>query len=1836
MLTSSRPAGASPSARRLLTGLLPALVGVLLTAGPARPAAAQCSLVTGPTVFTCPDLGNDGCWGNLRLRPNTISRTYTKGEGGPDRISVPLNHGHAIYSLANPGAPAYVAVGDIRNPPPGGVGPITGDGQNFVVGAAGVSSDGQRGLISMQITGYGSTIVGKPSPDAFNASGNTGGPQSTNLLVQKKGSRYIGYGLIGKVLWAADVTTTPASYQETPPMPWESQSDWANQGLLANPAWLQLAEGNGYQYLYWQNGKNVVLVDASNPGASGGVVNGPPAITAGYATWSIPFATWGRPTSDNFQYVSVSVDPRSAGGDVYVLGSFLTSGVPSFSLLKWNRSDPGNPTLVGTFNPDAAFNQSGGTRPGRAAFNSYSNDVDIFMWATSPAATANGPKGTLRLYATSARVFGAAISQTVDLDMNLAPTPQSISDWALLRKSDKDVYAYVTDSASVYALHLTCQAGPAPASGHLAVTNTSASQTLASGDTVFIGDTLRITPSISPPNSVEAIENWNLDVNYHAGSEHGSIGFFQLQSPDYCLTGCAATGVPYPGAVDPPQFTMVGPCDPKSPWSGTPSSGVGCWASVVANGDFPASPAAGATRVQTFGFEAKNVDPGTTSPVPLATFGVTWKVPTTKVQNLAALLDVNNKATFTSGSDGHPISSGFKWYFGTNPSAPPTDPTIAQDLSCTSANCQHQFSAGKGTYNAWLTATYPGGFSTPDCVSCTAGAFVVTVTDFVASFTAPSVGYIGGSPLNVTNQSQKDPSITATYSYLLCDASLTACQNGTGSYTGLTGNGPWNITVPSPAGTWWLRIRATYSPGPYSDWLPNVVSDPTAWPITVSNAPPAVTLSVSPNPADVNSSVSFSATASNFPGTLTSASYAWNFGDGGTATGPSASHTYTASGTFTSRCTVTDSLSNVASAIRVVTVNGAPPPPTPLSVSVSASPSSTTPNTAVTFTATASGGSGSYTIYTWNFGDGSPLVPGPYNSTSHPYAAAGTYYPSCTVRDSDGNSASSSAIVTVTTGSGPGCPVTGINVYSGGFLVGSSPSTISVNVGTAVQFFPQPGSGGSSFSWNFGDGTSDTVRNPVKTYPTPGTYTAQVTVDGTCTVSVTMNITGVSVTPDFRIAYPSGADAAPGTDGSFLVAGGQPVTFRAVNAANPTQNISVTNPYWNFGDGTTSGVNPTPKTYPFIPPWGSTYTAQLTVPGQPTVSHTVYVVSGIPTAAYAFAYSINGQPGAAVDPNKVTPGAGIYFPSTGPPGAEYYWDFGDGTPCTPSTPTSDLCRLPTTAHAFAKTGTYTVVLRVKLGGNTFQTSSPTTFVVSETPRWIVPGLVYRTGPTAGSYYVTDVVIQNPSTTNWATYSIALLDGQEPVWRKLSDFQPNESRPMKNILSSVFGKPLDGPTYALMVRGDAVPPNAEPVIRGFTYNDGGTPSKGTYGDAIPAVPASLAVAQDSAGADREFPGLRDMPVSKAAPPDVAAAYSGIGFANITNVPATVYVNLYSRLLAGPVAHGGTVPLTVGAYQTVEVPRILKQALSVTGTPWENYDVSNYWMVFDVSGAGAKLIPYATITDVASTDVTYLTSVPNVAGNIRIPNFVRNNIGGDRIRTRLNVFNTSAVTRKVRFTLSFRYCPGGGACWPRADMTLTPDVQSGYSIYSDDIIQWWYANLGTPISDSDSFVDTYLDVQPADANTDPLITRTETYNATTGGSFGTHVPGLTVTNHGAGAGSGRTRLQIPYLLPSGNGWGYVTKVTLVSLDNSVAPQVRLRLREPFPGSGMTPAPEKVVTVDGRILEQPLEAYFPEVTNTPMFPGWYSLEIDALSGTLAAYAVIGDNASGDGKLIVAQPLP
>ena len=92
-----------------------------------------------------------------------------------------------------------------------------------------------------------------------------------------------------------------------------------------------------------------------------------------------------------------------------------------------------------------------------------------------------------------------------------------------------------------------------------------------------------------------------------------------------------------------------------------------------------------------------------------------------------------------------------------------------------------------------------------------------------------------------------------------------------------------------------------------------------------ATTPPTAVASGSPltGPAPLNCGLDASASAA---GTNPIASYAWNFGDGATASGKTSAHTYTTAGTYTATVTVTDTKGVSSSASVTVTVEGSGTP----------------------------------------------------------------------------------------------------------------------------------------------------------------------------------------------------------------------------------------------------------------------------------------------------------------------------------------------------------------------------------------------------------------------------------------------------------------------------------------------------------------------------------------------------------------------------------------------------------------------------------------------------------------------------------------------------------------------------------------------------------------------------------------------------------------------------------------------------------------------------------------------------------------------------------------------
>jgi len=188
--------------------------------------------------------------------------------------------------------------------------------------------------------------------------------------------------------------------------------------------------------------------------------------------------------------------------------------------------------------------------------------------------------------------------------------------------------------------------------------------------------------------------------------------------------------------------------------------------------------------------------------------------------------------------------------------------------------------------------------------------------------------------------------------------------------------------------------------------------------VTASIPPPSVAALSASNAPLALSPVNFTvACTDSFASSL---SYSWNFGDGSavvTTPNAAASHTYSTPGSYTVTFTCTDTMHNLSSISNLGLSVGIPAPTVVTAVSLTGS-------AAIDWPASLSlvcNGTPTWT-YTWDFGDGSPVVTITSTSAtgraSHDYSAAGNYTVRATCDDGSGTPASSSTTITVSA-SGP-------------------------------------------------------------------------------------------------------------------------------------------------------------------------------------------------------------------------------------------------------------------------------------------------------------------------------------------------------------------------------------------------------------------------------------------------------------------------------------------------------------------------------------------------------------------------------------------------------------------------------------------------------------------------------------------------------------------------------------------------------------------------------------------------------------------------------------------------
>jgi PKD repeat protein len=209
--------------------------------------------------------------------------------------------------------------------------------------------------------------------------------------------------------------------------------------------------------------------------------------------------------------------------------------------------------------------------------------------------------------------------------------------------------------------------------------------------------------------------------------------------------------------------------------------------------------------------------------------------------------------------------------------------------------------------------------------------------------------------------------------------------------------------------------------------------------------------------------------------------YSWNFGDGSTGSGRTATHAFSMPGTYVVTLTVTDQYNRSASTSQTIDVGGGTAP----TASFLTSPATPLVGDLVNFNASASVAAPGRTIrsYAWDFGDGTQKTT-TTPITTHDFVKAGVYTVTLVVTDDVGRQGVTTVTVTVTT-----------DAPTAEFTFSQLPP----NTSHTMQFNSSgsqaaPGRTIVSYSWDFGDGGSSTLASPTHAYAAAASYNVTLTV----------------------------------------------------------------------------------------------------------------------------------------------------------------------------------------------------------------------------------------------------------------------------------------------------------------------------------------------------------------------------------------------------------------------------------------------------------------------------------------------------------------------------------------------------------------------------------------------------------------------------------------------------------------------------------------------------------------------------------------------------------------------
>jgi PKD repeat protein len=516
--------------------------------------------------------------------------------------------------------------------------------------------------------------------------------------------------------------------------------------------------------------------------------------------------------------------------------------------------------------------------------------------------------------------------------------------------------------------------------------------------------------------------------------------------------------------------------------------------------------------------------------------------------------------------------------------------------------------------------------------------------------------------------------------------------------TGSNGRATVTYTAPNPTGSTIPSLSIAITPGGTNsaNAVSRFVDIRLVPPGTITGGGPTAKFTFGPAAPTAFNDVFFDASASTTPvGSITS--YAWNFGDGSSATGVSPTHRFAGAATYHVVLTVTDNNGLTGSTSTDVSVTAS----AGLKADFTFSPAAPATGQTINFNGglSTAGAGRSIVAWSWDFGSGST---GSGITATTSYAAAGTYSVTLTVRDDAGQTAHATQTV----------PVTSVGGSSGAPTANFTFSPASPGVGESVFFNASTSTAGTghtivSYAWTFGDNATGTGISPIHAYLTSGTFGVQLKVTDEIGQSTTSSPTTVSV------------GSPPQAVANFTFSPTSPARFDQVvfdaSSSTTAQGQTIVDVAWNFGDGTavlhcpggTPAECPGPtnriSAHTFLT--NQTFVVNLVVTdsagriSNPSKNLPVTVVLGNPGVVITTSPGAP-NPGTVVQFNS---NATTYFPGSGQ--GSFAWTFGDGAQSTAANP----------VHAYTSVGTYSVGLSVTDNKGRTGTNTATVTVVPVTP-----------------------------------------------------------------------------------------------------------------------------------------------------------------------------------------------------------------------------------------------------------------------------------------------------------------------------------------------------------------------------------------------------------------------------------------------------------------------------------------------------------------------------------------